>query len=79
MENQRSSLTGSPQPSMRRPKKWALKCERYCCSIVTYFPLVFVYGMTTWAIWVQINLALEYKETTWRGIPSRTLCLIIGC
>ena len=78
LENQSSSLKGSPPPLMRRQKNWALNCERYYCSILTYFPLVFVYSMTTWAIWVQVKLALEYKKTTLRGIPSRTLCLIIG-
>lgn len=66
---QRCSLKGSLPCLMRRPKQWALKCKRNCCSIVTSFPLAFVYGMTTWAIWVQVNLALIYKETTLRGKP----------
>jgi hypothetical protein len=34
------------------------KFERTCCNIVTYFPLVFVYSLSTWAVWVQASMAL---------------------
>ncbi len=66
--------TASDAPS----KELGFKLRALLLLYLTYFPIVFVYSMTTWAIWLQVKLALEYKETTLRGIPSRTLCLIIG-
>ncbi|KAI2643193.1 palmitoyltransferase PFA3 [Xylaria nigripes] len=37
-------------------RRWARRFERYCCGCITYFPLVFVYGLSTWALWVIINI-----------------------
>jgi hypothetical protein len=34
------------------------KCERFCCNVITYFPLTFVYGITSWAVWVQTNMGM---------------------
>lgn len=48
--------TTSP-PFHRRRKSWARKIERCCCTTFAYFPLVFVYGITTWAICVQVQVA----------------------
>lgn len=42
--------------SPRMAKKWARTCERYCCLGATYFPLVFVYSITTWAVWVEATI-----------------------
>lgn len=61
------SSSASPGPHRRRPKNWARRCERYCCSVATYFPLVFVYGLTTWAVWVESRVGLLNKSHTWTG------------
>jgi len=55
-----------PSPSMspsRMPRKWARKCERYCCLGATYFPLV----ITTWAVWVEATIGFLPANTAWIG------------
>ena len=44
-------------PFHRRRKSWARKLERCCCTTLAYFPLTFVYGLTTWAVWVEVNVS----------------------
>lgn len=44
-------------PTRMPPRRWARKVERYCCLCATYFPLVFVYSITTWAIWVEASIS----------------------
>lgn len=44
-------------PFHRRRKSWARKVERVCCSTLSYFPLLFVYGLTTWSVWVAVNVS----------------------
>lgn len=51
---------------MRR-RGWARKVERYCCTAVTYFPLLFVYGLTSWAAWVQAGIGLVPSKNAWTG------------
>jgi hypothetical protein len=51
---------------MRR-RGWARKVERYCCTAVTYFPLVFVYGLTSWAVWVQAGIGFVPSKNVWTG------------
>ena len=51
-----STPSSSPPPptrSRRRLKNCARRCERGCCTVATYFPLAFVYSLTTWAAWVE--------------------------
>jgi hypothetical protein len=63
---------------MRR-RSWARKVERYCCTAVTYFPLLFVYGLTSWAVWVEAGIGFAPSKSAWTGaflpilfsIPSR--------
>ncbi|KAK4553906.1 palmitoyltransferase for Vac8p [Recurvomyces mirabilis] len=47
----------SPASSPRRRRHWAKKLERCCCQTFAYFPLTFVYGLTTWAVWVEVNVS----------------------
>jgi len=61
------SPLSSPGPRKRRSKGWASKCERCCCSVVTCLPLVFVYGLTTWAIWVEAGIGFLPGSSTWGG------------
>ncbi|KAI7134343.1 hypothetical protein KC352_g30743, partial [Hortaea werneckii] len=47
---------GSPSPTRRPTMKLRLRrLERCCCRTFTYFPLAFVYGLTTWAVWVELH------------------------
>jgi len=65
---------GSPEPphspsSRRRRRSFLRRCERYCCTTLTYFPLAFVYGLTTWAVWVQTRLGfLPTQRYIWSGL-----------
>lgn len=60
---------------MRR-KSWARKCERYCCNVVSYFPLCIVYGLTTWAVWVAIKIGMQEKQSTGRDYFFAWLAMI---
>ncbi|OAG09543.1 zf-DHHC-domain-containing protein [Paraphaeosphaeria sporulosa] len=57
---------------MRR-RAWARKVERFCCSTITYFPLVFVYGLTSWAAWVQVGIGFNTSKNRWTGKSSSAL------
>lgn len=54
-------------------KSCTRKCERGCCVALTYFPLVFVYGLTTWAAWVLAHMGLR-SDT--RSITNTTASVI---
>ncbi|PSK43051.1 hypothetical protein B9Z65_7005 [Elsinoe australis] len=49
----------SPSPSRRRRNGCAKSLERCCCSIFTFFPLFFVYGLTSWACYVGVYVGFE--------------------
>ncbi|KAL3478679.1 Palmitoyltransferase pfa3 [Aspergillus californicus] len=71
------STPSSPSFPKRRPKAWALRCERYCCAAATYFPLTFVYGLTTWAVYVEASVGLRPTNSAWLGLPSSTLGVVL--
>ena len=56
-----------------RPRAWARKVERYCCNTITYFPLLFVYGLTSWAVWVEVGIGLVSSKNAnaWTGAHTR--------
>jgi hypothetical protein len=58
-----------PTPFRRKTKSCARKCERACCAVATYFPLAFVYSLTSWAVWVEAGIGLrpgtKDKPSTW--------------
>jgi hypothetical protein len=58
----------SPTWPKRRPRAWALRCERYCCAAATYFPLAFVYSLTTWAVYVEASIGLKPSRSPWIGM-----------
>ncbi|OAA53968.1 Zinc finger, DHHC-type, palmitoyltransferase [Niveomyces insectorum RCEF 264] len=37
--------------------RFVRRIERICCTCATYFPLAFVYTLTTWAVWVLVRLS----------------------
>ena len=45
--------------SSRMARRWARKIERTCCTALTYFPLFFVYSVTSWAAIVLVSLSSE--------------------
>jgi palmitoyltransferase len=47
--------------------RWARRFERGCCAIVTYFPLAFVYGITSWALWVILSIGSLPSKSPWLG------------
>ncbi|KAH8672856.1 DHHC palmitoyltransferase-domain-containing protein [Tricladium varicosporioides] len=49
------------------PRKWARKCERYCCLGATYFPLFFVYSLTSWAVWVESAIGFLPSDSAGKG------------
>lgn len=55
----------SPPPSPRRRRHWARRLERCCCQTFAYFPLLFVHGLTTWAVWVEVHVS--FFGTTFDG------------
>lgn len=72
-----SSTSSSPSPMNRRPKSWARKIERACCSVITYFPLGFIYGLSTWAIWVEAGLGLSTGLNGWTSTISSVVGIIL--
>lgn len=74
--NSRSSST-SPSPDSMNKKSCARKCERACCSVATYFPLVFVYGLSTWALWVEAGIGLTHGWTKYSSPPASILGIIL--
>ena len=70
----RGSPSPSPSSPSRRRRGFARKCERCCWTSVTHMPLAFVYGLTTWAVYVEGTLSLLWLKTSWRGTsdPKRS-------
>lgn len=52
-------------PFHQRRKSWARKVERCCCRTAAHFPLLFVYGLTTWAVWVEVSVAFLGMQYAW--------------
>ncbi|KAL4750513.1 Palmitoyltransferase pfa3 [Aspergillus terricola var. indicus] len=71
------STPSSPTWPKRRPKAWAMRCERYCCAAATYFPLAFVYSLTTWAVYVEASVGLKPSSSSWIGLPSSILGVVL--
>jgi hypothetical protein len=61
------SPSHSPSPA-RMSRKWARKCERYCCLGATYFPLLFVYSLTSWAVWVEATIGFLPGQPDYLGM-----------
>lgn len=48
-------------------RRWARKIERTCCAAASYFPLAFVYGLTSWAAFVLVSLCSAPSKVSWLG------------
>ena len=62
-----SSRGLSPTIGFARMAKWARTIERYCCLGVTYFPLLFIYSITSWAVWVETTIGF-LSQGSWIGM-----------
>ncbi|CAJ2507222.1 Uu.00g084080.m01.CDS01 [Anthostomella pinea] len=60
-------------------RRWARRFERYCCNCLTYFPLAFVYGLTTWAVWVVVNIGSTTAKNheSWTGTKSSIVGVLL--
>lgn len=74
------SSSPSPPPTAfkRRVRPCARKVERGCCLIATYFPLAFVYGLTTWSVSVEASIGFHTTPTTPVVPWSRRLLSLLG-
>ncbi|PWY88925.1 Palmitoyltransferase pfa3 [Aspergillus heteromorphus CBS 117.55] len=72
-----TSPPSSPSWPKRRPRAWALRIERYCCTAASYFPLAFVYSLTTWAVYVEASVGFKPAESSWIGLPSSFLGIFL--
>lgn len=75
---QRATLSddvpGSPRSRTR--KSFCRRLERGCCTTLAYFPLAFVYGLTTWAVWVEVNVSL-LGLVAWFGYLKAALGVVL--
>ncbi|CAK7205940.1 palmitoyltransferase for Vac8p [Sporothrix eucalyptigena] len=58
-------------------RRLARRIERACCMCATYFPLAFVYSISTWAVWVIVHLSTTpsaYAHSAWVG----PWCAVVG-
>lgn len=65
-------------PFKRRVRPCARKVERGCCFVTTYFPLAFVYGLTTWSVSVEASIGFRTTPTTPTVPLSRRLLSLLG-
>ncbi|KAF3760153.1 hypothetical protein M406DRAFT_218287, partial [Cryphonectria parasitica EP155] len=57
--------------------RWARRFERCCCRCATYFPLLFVYGLTTWAVLVVCSIGYNAQNSSWIGTPSSLIAILL--
>ncbi|EQL36969.1 hypothetical protein BDFG_01598 [Blastomyces dermatitidis ATCC 26199] len=63
-------------PSKRKCRDFARRCERLCCNLCTYFPLAFVYGLTTWSVYVEARMGMQPAKSRWIGPWTSALGII---
>lgn len=51
--------------------------ERYCGLGLRYFPLFFVYGLTSWAVWVESAIGFLPKRPSWTGPFTSVIGIIL--
>ncbi|ROT43692.1 zf-DHHC-domain-containing protein [Sodiomyces alkalinus F11] len=58
-------------------RRWARRVERGCCLFATYLPLTLVYGLTTWALWVDVSIGSLPTKMPWIGTGTSIGAVII--
>ncbi|KAF4506744.1 hypothetical protein G6O67_006798 [Ophiocordyceps sinensis] len=59
------------------PRRCVRKMERACCTLGKYLPIVFVYGLTTWAVWVVVVVGKVTPQSSWIGTPSSVVGVLL--
>lgn len=59
-------------------KSCARRCERACCTLATYFPLAFIYSITTWAVWVDAGIGFRRQNPDDKITYSKIIPSAIG-
>ncbi|KAL2760448.1 hypothetical protein ACRALDRAFT_1059748 [Sodiomyces alcalophilus JCM 7366] len=58
-------------------RRWARRVERCCCLFATYLPLTLVYGLTTWALWVDVSIGSLPTKIPWIGTGTSIGAVVI--
>ncbi|KAM4066483.1 DHHC palmitoyltransferase domain-containing protein [Hirsutella rhossiliensis] len=59
------------------PRRCTRKMERACCTLGKYLPVVFVYGLTTWAVWVVVVIGKVTSQSSWIGTSSSVVGVLL--
>ncbi|KKA26610.1 hypothetical protein TD95_003427 [Thielaviopsis punctulata] len=59
------------------PRRWARRLERTCCGCITCLPLVFVYSLTSWGVWVVLSIGSNPPPNSWMGSGSSFVGLLL--
>ena len=68
----------SPTSPLHSRKSFFRRLERCCCTTFAYFPLLFVYGLTTWAVWVEVNVSFLDGSSVFAYIKAGLGVLLWG-
>ncbi|EEH20377.2 hypothetical protein PABG_02636 [Paracoccidioides brasiliensis Pb03] len=71
------SSVATTTPSRRKCRDSFRRCERLCCSVLLYFPLAFVYGLTTWSAFVEARIGMQSSKSRWFGPATSVLGIIL--
>jgi hypothetical protein len=74
---EKSTMPSSSRDFGRRRKSWARRVERCCCGVLGYLPLAFVYGLLTWAAWVQISIGFWPNQGKWTGKTTSLIGVVL--
>lgn len=78
LQPSRSSSSSATPPNMGSARRWARRLERSCCACAKYFPLAFVYGLTTWAAFVLVSLCTNPTKVSWLGESVLGILVMVG-
>ena len=70
-----------PRKQPGRIVRAARGLERCCCGVLKYTPLVFVYGLTSWATWAVVTISRAPGLSVWLGefVTLKSRCPGQGC
>ncbi|TLD25324.1 hypothetical protein PspLS_06193 [Pyricularia sp. CBS 133598] len=69
--------SSSCEPPTNAMSRLARRIERCCCTCLGLSPLAFVYGLTTWGVWVIITIGSSKTSSSWIGTTSSIFGVIL--